>query len=104
MSKKALYGLAILVLLVVIFLTIKSGKEAPTAGEETGSSFLPWSEALTILKSGVVERVAQTHDLDVELLLKDGTTITTQEPAIDDIFREITACGSPCASIALVTE
>ncbi len=104
MSKKAFYGLVVLVLLVVIFLTIKSGKEAPTTGEETDGSFLPWSEALTILKSGDVERVTQTHDLDVELLLKDGTTITTKEPVIDDIFREVTACGSPCASITLATE
>ena len=63
-----------------------------------------WEEAIVILNSGDVESVFQTHSLSVTIMLNDGTTITTQEPMIDDIFTEIDKCGTACAGISVATE
>lgn len=103
MSKKVLYGLVILVLLGIFLMTTNRDNEEQDTGE-TGGSSVSWSEALAILNSGEVDGVAQTHDLEVELFLKDGTTITTKEPVIDDIFKEVTKCGNVCEGITLATE
>jgi len=63
-----------------------------------------WTDALEILNSGQVSQIVQTHNLDVVLILKDGTQIKTTEPAIDEIFLEVGNCGTACAEILLATE
>lgn len=63
-----------------------------------------WREAETILMSGVVESVVQTHDLDVTLVLKDGRRLITEEPQIDEVIKVIGLCGDLCASIRVATE
>lgn len=63
-----------------------------------------WPEAETILMSGVVESVVQTHDLEVTLVLKDGRRLFTEEPQIDEVIKVIGLCGDLCASIRVATE
>jgi hypothetical protein len=63
-----------------------------------------WETAVKILNTGDVKVVMQAHSLDVYLTMKDGSEIKTVEPQIDDIFREIEACGRPCRDIVQVTE
>lgn len=70
---------------------------------ETGST-VEWKTAVAILNTGEVEMAIQAHSLDVTLELKDGRSIHTVEPAIDDILAEITACGDPCSRMAIATE
>jgi len=64
---------------------------------------ISWDDAVKILNSGVVTQVVQTHSLDVALMVKNGTTYTTKEPAIDEIFSEIEKCDK-CMGIGLITE
>jgi hypothetical protein len=63
-----------------------------------------WDEAIDILSSGEVVAVYQLHSLKVTLELDDGSSITTWEPRIDEIFREVDRCGSLCQGILLATE
>jgi len=67
-------------------------------------SEVDWETAVEILNSGEVEMVAQLHNLDVMLTLKDGTEIHTVEPTIDAIFQEVEKCGQNCSQILLATE
>ena len=75
---------------------------------ETGATPYPdkvdWEAAMKILNTGDVEMVAQLHNLDVTLTMKDGSEIHTVEPTIDAIFTEIEKCGEPCSQIMMATE
>jgi len=51
-----------------------------------------------------VTEVFQSHALDVEINLKDGTKISTKEPKIDAIFGLIDTCGEKCKDIIKATE
>ena len=72
-------------------------------GLNDGAS-LNWEQAIGLIFSGEVIKVAQTHDLKVYLTLKDGRTLETVEPAIDEILRMIENCGEACKTIAVATE
>ncbi len=63
-----------------------------------------WEAAVQLLRSGKVNSIMQTHNLQVGLVLKDGTQLRTTEPAIDAIMREIQACGAQCEGMTIGTE
>ena len=65
---------------------------------------IAWEQVADLLATGEVETVFQTHSLDVTFLMKDGSYIEAVEPGIDDIFRLVEECGSPCKDLALATE
>ena len=102
MSKKLLIT-GIVVLLVVlggISIFIINPPQKNGSNENTVS----WNEAIRILNGGEVEQVVQLHSHGVTLILKDGRSINTKEPAIDDIFDEVKKCGNPCKNIDVITE
>ena len=63
-----------------------------------------WETAVDILNTGQVAMVAQFHNLEVILTLKNGSEVRTVEPVIDAIFEEVEKCGTPCGDILLATE
>ena len=63
-----------------------------------------WNQAVAMLQNGEVEKVMQTHDLKVYLTLKDGRTLLSYEPQIDEVMKAIQACGDPCKDILVATE
>jgi hypothetical protein len=65
---------------------------------------IEWDQVAGALYSGQVESVAQAHDLQVTLKLKDGRTLVSTEPAIDDIINMVKQCGDPCKDIRIATE
>lgn len=65
---------------------------------------LPWDQAVDLIYGGEVVSAVQAHSRLVTLSLRDGSTETTIEPEIDDLFEVIRQCGSPCESIALASE
>jgi hypothetical protein len=84
---------------------------APVSPATTRSAAYPepseeisWDEAEGLILEGQVAQVFQSHLLRVVLVLKDGRTIETVEPAIDEVFRAIEACGDPCADVVQITE
>lgn len=72
--------------------------------EQDEQDFIPWEQSKLLILNGQVESIAQFHDLTVVLTLKDGRTILTKEPAIDDVFKLIEQCGQQCADIVQITQ
>ena len=65
---------------------------------------IEWFQAVAIINNGEVSKLVQAHSLQVTLSLKDGRTLLTEEPAIDDVLKVIEACGDPCKGIQIATE
>jgi len=65
---------------------------------------LEWEQAIGALFTQQVTKVMQTHDLKVYLTFKDGRTLVTVEPAIDEILKYIETCGDLCKDIKVATE
>lgn len=72
--------------------------------DENKNNFISWEDAIEILNQGKVSEVMQAHSLSVTLILKDGTSLRTVEPSIDDIFDEVQKCGDICKNTVLATE
>ena len=73
------------------------------SGVEDGAEVY-WEQAVAMILNGEVTQVMQTHDLKVYLTLKDGRTLSSIEPVIDDVMRIIDFCGEPCKDILVATE
>ncbi len=52
-----------------------------------------WDRAVALVNANLFEEAFQTHTLSVQLVLKDGSTVRTSEPEIDEIMRVIDGCG-----------
>jgi hypothetical protein len=65
---------------------------------------IAWDDAVNLLMDGQVKQVAQTHALEVTLILRDGTEMKTVEPVIDAVFQVINECGDACQDMILMTE
>jgi len=76
----------------------------PLTQKPSNRHSVSWENAITILNTGQVMSVFQSHHLDVTLSLKSRTVMTTKEPTIDAIFHEIQKCGDPCHNIEKWTE
>ena len=79
----------------------ESGYPAPEANE---APMITWEDAQNLILEGRVSQVTQLHNLTVILDLKDGSTVKTIEPAIDDVFKVIQQCGDKCADIIRAPE
>jgi hypothetical protein len=73
----------------------------PIASDPT---VVEWETAVEWIMQGNAKQVSQTHSLDVYLDMKSGEQYKTTEPAIDDVFKVIEACGDPCKDMILATE
>ena len=67
-------------------------------------SIVPWDEAVRILNTGQVKSASQTHSYKVGLVLEEDQYIYSEEPAIDEILKEIEKCGDLCKDISFMTE
>lgn len=63
-----------------------------------------WEEATRLILDGQVAQVTQNEDLIVILVLKDGRTISTREPATDEVLNLIDQCGDLCKDIVVSTD
>ncbi|SRR6266849_4068466 len=95
------FGIVVLALLVVAASALAY---LPLTRPPSNLGNVSWEEAITILHTGEVTRVMQTHQLYVSLWLKDGTVITTKEPTIYSLSYELSKCGDPCKNIVFATE
>lgn len=87
---------------------------APTeiCGEENSSEvvsyadgqIISWAEAEGLIKRCEVEKVFQSHSLDVSIELKNGMRVETIEPKIDEIFNIVSFSKSECGIIQMATE
>jgi hypothetical protein len=63
-----------------------------------------WDQAVSMILNGEVSQVMQTHDLKAYLTLKDGRTLVTTQPGIDEVIKVIEKCGEKCKNIRIATE
>jgi hypothetical protein len=70
-------------------------------GPEQGTTPVEWDEATELILDGKVAQVTQYDSLMVILVLKDGKTVSTREPVIDEVFNVIEQCGDPCEDIEI---
>jgi len=82
----------VVILGVIGFLVLSRQTPTPISVPKPGEIVVGWKEAISILNSGQVVGVMQTHSLNVRLTLKDGKVIQTKEPEIDAIQKEISKC------------
>ncbi len=69
-----------------------------------GTFTISWQSAVDLVNGGFVDALFQTHDLSVELELKDGRSLMTVEPQIDAIMQIVDECGDVCGDIIVATE
>ena len=81
-----------------------TGQSEPVYPDLQDGAEIKWSQVESIVFSGQLDKVGQTHDLKVYITLKDGRTFSTVEPAIDDIIKLVKACGELCKDIKVATE
>jgi len=63
-----------------------------------------WDQAIGLIYNDEVTQVTQTHDLKVFLTLKDGRTLVTLQPVIDEVIKVIEKCGEKCKNIRIASE
>lgn len=80
---------------------LREGEEARLGAP--GSAFIPWVQAVNLLKTCSVEQVMQSHALDVYLTLQGGERVRAVEPVIDEVFRVLNEEVS-CPPISVATE
>jgi len=81
-----------------------TAQAAPVLPDLKDGASVDWSQVKAIIFSGQVAQVGQTHDLNVTIILKDGRTFKTVEPAIDDVINLVKSCGELCKDIRIATE
>lgn len=69
-----------------------------------GSLFISWQEAQELMGQCRVERIMQTHALDVYFTLKTGERVRAVEPAIDVVITAYGNVEEKCGKILLGTE
>ena len=96
---------AVLTVFIIFIILLPKAREGKVGNiPKNNIQNINWKQAIDILNQGEVKSVFQTHNLDVSLVLEDGSIFKTREPAIDDIFTEVEKCGSPCSDVILATE
>lgn len=76
----------------------------PYAAPVEGGKAITWEETKTLILDGQVVEVTQLHSLEVTLILKDGSIVTTVEPEIDAVFILLDECGENCQDVTRATE
>ena len=93
----------------ILLLSPGCGSEATPQGSRPRPDLsqpaeLPWKNVQLALLRGDVRQVTQTHSLRVTAVLKDGRTVYTRQPRIDEVLRMIQICGERCADTIVATE
>ena len=90
------------VLIIVLVLILAAVAAYFIVLNYTNSQYMPWikkiewAEAVSLIKNCEVTGTGQAHSLWVTLTLKDGSTVLSKEPKIDEVnkyFSDMTACG-----------
>ncbi len=71
---------------------------------DPGTIYIPWPKAIELLRQCQVEFAMQTHSLDVNLTLKEGTHVRSVEPVIDELFRIYDEVQTACGPMPIATE
>ena len=65
---------------------------------------IEWSQVETLLQNEQISEVLQQYTLQVVITLEDGRILLVVEPAKDEIFKLLDACGDRCNKIRRLSE
>lgn len=82
---------------------IEEGKEF-LALSTFGNQFISWPKAQNYIKDCDVSMVMQSHSLNVDITLENGTRYRTVEPVIDEVFKLVETASKTCGNIGIATE
>jgi hypothetical protein len=74
---------------------------APYPGPGEGGTAVEWDEATRLILAGEVAQLTQYDNLMVMMILRDGKTVNTRQPAMDAVLDLIDECGDLCADIEI---
>ena len=77
---------------------VQAAPAYPAPGEP---KTVQWTEAEAAILKGDVIQIDQAKDLKVTMILKDGSTLVSTEPAFDEVVRAKERCGELCKNIIL---
>jgi hypothetical protein len=86
------------IILLLAYATVTACSRKP----ETRS--VSWGEAENLIREGKIERVVQSHSLDVSIVAKNGSIYHTVEPKIDDVIRIVSEVDPTGKKITIATE
>lgn len=90
---------------VVLVRLIRSFAESDTINApKTGSLILSWPSAVRLIETCAILSAGQTHSLDITLKLKDGRSVRTVEPNIDELFTIVNRTEASCGRVPVATE
>lgn len=89
---------------VVSLNIISQVTDAPGDMTENQYTSVDWETVKGFIRDCSVESVSQYHSREVNITLKDGRQLKTQEPNIDDVFDVVEEVNQKCGSIPVATE
>ena len=93
-EEKEMRPICVCCVLILAFSLVSCGRSLDLAYIEVGpKNTVSWEDAKTIIEKGDVDYVAQSHALDVTIVMDDGTRYQTKEPEIDAVNDWLKACG-----------
>jgi hypothetical protein len=69
-----------------------------------GLIYIPWPQAVELIKKCIPTMVMQTHSLNVSLTLPDGSVVHSVESTIDEVFEVLNETSGRCGNIPIATE
>jgi len=76
----------------------------PSPDAEESRTDVSWAVAKQKILDAEVAEVFQAHSREVVLVLKDGSTLHTIEPKLDEVFQVLEQCGEQCDDVLRATE
>ena len=69
-----------------------------------GLIYVPWMQAVQLMENCEPTLIVQTHDSNVSLTLKNGSTVVAVEPVIDEVFKVVQRISAVCGNLPIATE
>ncbi len=89
---------------VLINNQLSSSKEEDAIVTSEAPESIGWEKARQLLADCKIAGASQAHSLDVSLTDINAKTYVTQEPAIDDLFKEVAKHEDRCETPIISTE
>lgn len=72
--------------------------------DSKSGDMVTWDQAQAMILNHEVLKISQNQALQITLFLKDGRSLLSLEPELDDVNKVIQTCGDPCKDISVTTE
>jgi hypothetical protein len=96
--------LFILIILMVFALRWMSQDREKYFGKFTKNNNYSWEDVITFANNCEIASGWQAHNLDVQVVLKNGEEFLVKEPILDEIFSLLWKNNDKCGEVPFATE